>query len=299
MRYLFIVLFLFLHVIQAETNTTRQKVSVQLHWKYQFEFAGFIAAKEKGFYEDARLDVELKEYEFGMNVEDEILSSRANYGVYNSSILLSYLNNKPIRLLASFFKRSAMVIITKPEIKTLNDLVGKKLMAINDINLNHMFETQQVNIDNVNIVKHTYSIEEFIDAKVDAMTAFISNQPYKLDQLGVKYNIIDPSVFWLYILQHELFTSQQEIEHYPNRAERFKKATIKGWEYALEHQEEIVDVIFEKYSTNISKESLKSEAKEIKKLILPYTYDMGSVDKNFLTKQLELFKKEKFFIYIY
>ena len=38
-----------------------QKVSLQLHWRYQFEFAGFIAAKEKGFYKEAGLDVELKE----------------------------------------------------------------------------------------------------------------------------------------------------------------------------------------------------------------------------------------------
>ncbi len=28
------------------------KVSVQLDWKFQFEYAGFIAAVEKGFYED-------------------------------------------------------------------------------------------------------------------------------------------------------------------------------------------------------------------------------------------------------
>ena len=39
-----------------------EHVSLQLHWKYEFEFAGFIAAKEKGFYKDVGLDVELKEF---------------------------------------------------------------------------------------------------------------------------------------------------------------------------------------------------------------------------------------------
>ena len=53
------------------------KVSLQLNWKYQFEFAGFIVAKEKGFYSDNNLDVELKEYKFGMNIVDEVLNNKS------------------------------------------------------------------------------------------------------------------------------------------------------------------------------------------------------------------------------
>ena len=40
--------------------STLEKVSLQLHWKYQFEFAGFLVAQEKGFYKDVGLDVNLK-----------------------------------------------------------------------------------------------------------------------------------------------------------------------------------------------------------------------------------------------
>ena len=36
------------------------------------------------------------------------------------------------------------------------------------------------------------------------MTAFISDQPFKLDKLNVKYNIIDPSNFGIFNLQLEL-----------------------------------------------------------------------------------------------
>jgi len=61
-----------------------QKVSLQLHWKYQFEFAGFIAAKEKGFYEEVGLDVTLKEYKYGINIVDDVLNHRSTYGIYNS-----------------------------------------------------------------------------------------------------------------------------------------------------------------------------------------------------------------------
>ena len=58
MKKIFILLVFFSFTLSADESL--QKVSLQLHWKYQFEFAGFIAAKEKGFYKDVGLDVELK-----------------------------------------------------------------------------------------------------------------------------------------------------------------------------------------------------------------------------------------------
>ncbi|MEA3554465.1 MAG: hypothetical protein U9R39_08735 [Campylobacterota bacterium] len=47
-----IICFIFINVLFAKNLDSIEKVSLQLHWKYQFQFAGFIAAKEKGFYKD-------------------------------------------------------------------------------------------------------------------------------------------------------------------------------------------------------------------------------------------------------
>jgi len=269
------------------------KVSLQLHWKYQFEFAGFIAAKEKGFYKDAGLDVELKEYDFGLNIVDEVIKGHSTYGVYNSNIIVSYLENKPVKLVSSFFKRSALVIITRPEIKSPIDLVGKTIMAATkkdfDFNFKYMFAEENIDTNQLHFIPHSYTIQEFIDGKCDAMTAFISDQPYKLDQLGIKYNIIDPSDYGIYNLQLELFTSDKEITQHPQRVKKFKNATIKGWKYALSHVDEIVDIIDKKYNRGITKDSLKYEAKVTSKLILSNIYPIGSYDTNFLKKQFELF----------
>jgi len=295
---IFFILFVLLsHLLFAEVKGEQslEKVSVQLHWRYQFEFAGFIAAKEKGFYKDAGLDVDLKEYKFGINIVDEVLSQRSTYGVYNSNILIEYLQNKNINLLASYFKRSALVLITKPTIKSPQDLVGKTIMAAGredfDLNFRPLFDVYKIKSDSFNFVKHTYNIEDFIKNKnINAMTAFVSDQPYKLDKLGVKYNIISPSDYGTFNLQLELFTSDEELHEHKLRTEKFRDATTKGWEYALSHQDEMVNIIHKKYAHDISVEDLKHEAKGITKLILPYTYSVGSIDKNFLNRQMEIFK---------
>jgi signal transduction histidine kinase/ABC-type nitrate/sulfonate/bicarbonate transport system substrate-binding protein len=265
---------------------------LQLHWKYQFEFAGFIAAKEKGFYRDVGLDVELKEYEYGRDIVKSVLNGESNYGVYNSNIFLEYLNKKKIKLLSSYFKRSALVLITKPNIKTPKDLVGKVVMSsgVDDFKLNFQstFDNFDVNISDLKLVKHTYNVKDF--SRVDAMTAFISDQPYKLDKLGIEYNIINPSDLGLFNLQLELFTSNDEIKNHPKRTKAFRDASLRGWNYALKHKDEIINIIYSKYSKNISLDDLLHEASEVEKLILPNTYSIGSIDRNFLNRQIEMFK---------
>ena len=294
---LFLSLILFLcSSLLATQKVDLEKITLQLHWKYQFEFAGFIAAKEKGFYKDVGLDVTLKEYQFGTDIEDDILSGKSEYGIYNSLSLLEYLRGKDLVLVSSYFKRAALVLVTSPDIKSPKDLIGKKIMASTkeDFILNYKpyFDNYNVDIDDVILVPHSYDIKEFARGSVSAMTAFVSNELYKLDDAGISYNVLDPSDENLYVLQLELITSKEEATKHPKRVMAFKEASLKGWEYALSHKEELAAVIYNKYSKKYPKKQIIDESKGVERLILPYIYNIGSIDKNFLQKQLSLFKKD-------
>ena len=73
--------FLLISIMSVLEGSNLEKVSVQLDWKYQFEYAGYIAAKEKGYYRDAGLDVELREYHKGTDVVSDVLNRKSNYGI--------------------------------------------------------------------------------------------------------------------------------------------------------------------------------------------------------------------------
>jgi signal transduction histidine kinase/ABC-type nitrate/sulfonate/bicarbonate transport system substrate-binding protein len=300
-KILIILLFLFYSNIFAQEKKL-SKVSLQLHWKYQFEFAGFIAAKEKGFYKDVGLDLELKEYNFGQNIIKDVSLGKSNYGIYNSNILLEYIKKEPIQLISSYFKRSALVLITTPDIKYPKDLLGKKIMAAGkndfDLNFNYIFSLQKIKIDDLHLIPHTFDVKDFAEDKVDAMTAFVSDQPYKLDKLNIKYNLIDPSNYGLFNLQLELFTSDKEAVSNRERTEAFKKASLKGWEYALNNPDEIIEIILKKYNTqNLTKEFLENEAIYTERLILPKMYELGSIDEMFLFKQIDILYNQNSFTF--
>ena len=64
------------------------QVSLQLKWKHQFQFAGYYAALEQGFYRDAGLDVEIREGGPDVDVAKALAAGQVDFGVCSSSVLL-------------------------------------------------------------------------------------------------------------------------------------------------------------------------------------------------------------------
>nr|WP_044417332.1 ABC transporter substrate-binding protein [Halarcobacter anaerophilus] len=90
-----------------------EKVSIQLDWLHQFQFAGYYIAKEKGFYKEEGLDVTIKELKQNKDVVENVLNSKSQYGVGKSSLIVSRLNNKKVVLLSAIYQNSPMVLISK------------------------------------------------------------------------------------------------------------------------------------------------------------------------------------------
>ncbi len=267
----------FLHVYALEN------VSLQLQWQHQFEFAGFYAAREKGFYEAEGLDVNFYEPSGEGDTVQEVLDGNKTYGIGYSSLLMNYLNGKPLVLLANIFKHSALVLVAQKEISRPADLKGKRIMGSHQELINSgitmMFYRFDMTADDFEIVPVHHSIVAFMQHEVDAMAAFITNEPFLLNEIDAQYNILNPTSYGSQFYDVNLFTSRQEIQQHPKRTAAFVRASIKGWKYALKHSDEMIDLILEKYNTqHKSKAALKYEAEIIKSLVLPNIYPVGSMD---------------------
>ena len=109
-----------------------KKITLQLNWLNQFQFAGYYMAKEKGFYKDLGLDVDFIEFNPKTNIVDEVLNGNADYGLTYSSLFADYMQGKPLVFVSNFFKQSPLVIVTQKNIHTPADLKGKKVMGLLD-----------------------------------------------------------------------------------------------------------------------------------------------------------------------
>ena len=277
-----ILIFLLINnLLLANQTDDLKKVTLQLEWKHQFEFAGFYAAIEKGYYKDVGLELEIREFQEGINITQEVLSGNATFGISSSALILEKLNKKPVVLIASYFKQNALALVTKPNIKTPADLKNKKIMAV-DWEMGHtslgvILKDAGITSNDYTLVNHDFKVDKFVSGEVDAMSVFTTSQPYELDKLGVKYNILNPANFGIYSYDVELFTSEDIINSDTQKVKNFVEATNKGWEYAFKNKEEIVDLIYNKYSKKKSKESLLFEANQTEKIFKTNVFKIGAI----------------------
>ncbi len=293
MKYLkifFIVLILILPLEAIE------KVSLQLAWLHQFEFAGFYMAKEKGFYEEVGLDVEIKEYKYGLNLTDEIIAQKSTYGESGTVLLVDASLGKKTKLLAALYQSSPLVFLSikASHVDSVSDFKGKRVMitpeADTTIAFYSMINRYGIKREDVIYQKHSFNILDLVNNKTDIMMAVSSNEPFLLQELGVQYNTFDPREYEFDFYNNLIFTSEDETSNHPIRASNFTKASLKGWEYAFRHIDETVGLILQKYNTQKkSKAALLFEANVIKKLAYSKNGSLGEIDENKLQRIYDIY----------
>ena len=288
-------LFLSILILNITLFANSEKITLQLEWKHQFEFAGFYTAIEKGYYNDVGLEVEIKEFEDDINITEDVINGKSTFGISSSALILERLKGKPVVLVASYFKQNALALVTKPHIKTPADLKNKKIMAL-DWEMEHtslgvMLKDFKIKSDDYTLVSHNYEIDKFINNEVDAMSIFITSQPFELDKLGVDYNILNPANFGIYSYDVELFTSESVVNKNPKMVKKFVEATNKGWEYAFKNKEEIVDLIYNKYTKRKTKESLLFEANKTEEIFKTNIFKIGAIAPELIKLNADLYTK--------
>jgi PAS domain S-box-containing protein len=274
-----------------------QKVSLQLQYLDQFQFAGYYMAQEKGFYKEAGLEVELKKYNPDIVPLDEVIEGRATFGTGRSSMMIAASEGKPIRPLAAIFQSSPQILLATPssKIKTIKEMKDKYIMITHDsldaVAVMAMLNSQGISKNDFVPIKHDYVLQNLIDNKVDVMSAYLSNEPYALREQGIEPVIFHPKDYGFDFYEDILFTSQKEIDEHPAQVDKFLQASLLGWEYAFAHIEESVDVILEKYNTQEkSKEALLYEAKMLKSMAYVEGVKLGDISKDKLQRIYDIYR---------
>ena len=260
-----------------------EPIRFQLRWHHQFQFAGYYAAKEKGFYEEAGFDVTLVAGSPDLQPVTEVLAGRAQFGSGNGEVLFSRLQGEPLVALASIFQHSPSVLITlaSSAIETPKDLIGKRVMSIggqSDVSLLAMFHRQGVDVDSVNLIASSYQVQDLVSGKTDGFNGYLTNEPFELEEQGVLYNIINPRDYNIDFYSDILFTREDTAIKSPERVERFRRATLRGWKYALAYPEEMIQMINSRYNSDKTINHLRFEALSVQGLIMPDLIEIGYIN---------------------
>lgn len=255
-------------------------VSLQLRWLHQFQFAGYYAAIHKGFYAQEGLEVTLKQGGVGIEPVTEVLSGRAQFGVSNAGLIADYLNGRSVLMLAPIFQHSPNVLLVRGDVATPTELVDAGPIALmggdQDIDLKAMFVNEGIPLQRLAFTQAGGHLDDLINGKVKAIHAYLSNEPFELELRGVPYSVLKPQSYGMDFYSDVLFTEQDYAKAHPEVVAAFRRASFRGWQYALQHSDEIITLIEQHYnSQGKTRAHLQFEASIIKKLIQPELIELG------------------------
>ena len=279
-------LFLFLLIFSLSLSAS-ERVTLQLPWLHQFQFAGYYVAKEKVYYSQEGLDVTILDANKKEASYKNVMDKKAQYGVGHSSLIVNYMNGAPIVLMAAIYQSSPMVLLTRKDsnINGAKDLKNKRVMLTDDMlqwaEIQAMLRSVGLSTKDLKVQSHSYDTASLVRNETDAMVAYVSNEPFALKNMGIEPYTINPKEYGFDYYSDFLFTTQEEIIAHPERAEAFYNASIRGWFWAFDHIEETAALIYQHYNPqHKSLEALIYEGKVLKELALQPNKPFGMIDVN-------------------
>ena len=250
-------------------------VTLQLKWTHAFQFAGYYAAQEQGYYREAGLDVTIKEALPSVDPVHEVSAGKAAFGVGSSSLLLERKAGKPVVVLAVIFQHSPYVIIAR-QTQNIHDIADKRFMLEPQANeLLAYLKNEGIPTDRIKKLQHSYDIQDLINGNVQAISAYSIHQPYYLDRANFTYQTYTPRSAGIDFYGDNLYTSEQQIKKHPERVKAFRAASLRGWQYAMEHPEEVTSMILAKYTQKHPRQYLLFQAKQMATLMHPELIEIG------------------------
>ncbi|MDO9109681.1 MAG: ABC transporter substrate-binding protein [Desulfatirhabdiaceae bacterium] len=272
---------LILMLLSPLSAAATEKVRLQLRWQHQFQFAGYYAAQAQGYYRAAGMDVEIVPSRPGEDSVQLVLQGKAEFGIGSTDLLLLRGQGAPVVALAVIFQHSPLALMTLKQSGLLNihDLVGRRIMIEpGSSELYAYLNKEGISSDKFTLLPHGFHVKDLLAGNVDAMSTYITHEPFELSKEGQEYLLYSPRAVGIDFYGDNLFTTASQLKLKPEMVKAFREASLKGWEYAMQHPEELVDLIYSRYSQRHSLEHLGFEARQMVPLLQTNLVEIGHMN---------------------
>jgi ABC-type nitrate/sulfonate/bicarbonate transport system substrate-binding protein len=236
----------------AGAASAADQLVLQLHGPAQFEFAGYYAALWQGFYRDAGLEVEIKpgagSGQAPIDPMREVTEGRAQFGTGTAELVVRTAQGLPLLLLAPIFQESGAAVYYRAE----NDFASPGALAkaklgrlpasdILDIELATALKAEGIDRGKLRSVSLDpgQTIAALASRSVDAAIGSAWEAPFLAREKGIALKSFNPADYRVEFYGDTLFTLQRRAKREAQSVRDFREASLKGWEYALQHPDEI------------------------------------------------------------
>ena len=246
--------------LMATTAMAADKVTLQLKWVTQAQFAGYYVAAAEGFYKEEGLDVEIKPGGPDIAPPQVIAGGGADVIIdWMPSALASREKGVPLVNIAQPFKSSGMMLTCRKDsgIKTPADFKDKTLGVWffgNEYPFLSWMAQLGIKTDGspggVTVLKQGFNVDPLLQKQADCVSTMTYNEYWQIIDAGIRP---DELVVFKYqnrgvaTLEDGLYVLEDNLKDpaFVDKMARFVKASMKGWEYAAANPNEAADIVLE------------------------------------------------------
>jgi ABC-type nitrate/sulfonate/bicarbonate transport system substrate-binding protein len=223
-----------------------ETVTVRLSWVHQAQFAGFYVAKEKGFYKDEGLIVELLPLDQNSNQAEELEQGKVDFSVMEAhQALVGVGDGAKIKAIMAVYQMNPHVLAAREDsgIRGPEDFNGKVIgfaggegegNALFRIFIKKFSDPKSVTYKNLSF----NTVDNFVNREADVIDLYRTDQPYLAKKRGVPLTLIPLDAYGISTYGDVVMVGQTFLDTRKDTVRKFANATRKGWEYALSHEEE-------------------------------------------------------------
>ena len=296
---------------KQHSSTKLTKVTLQLKWVTQAQFAGYYAAKAKGYYKQAGLDVNIKVGGPDITPETVVAGGQAEFGLdWLPSLLAIRDQGTKLVNIAQVFTRSGMTEITWKDsgINSIAKMRDKKVgnwLGGNQYELFAALVRAGMNPNRnkgVTIVKQPFDMGLFLNRQIDAASAMTYNElaqvlesknpkTGKLTKLS-ELNVIKMQGIGTGMLEDGVFTTESWINDPAHQAiaKKFLAASFKGWAYCRDQVKDCVNIVLAQGPTLLRMHQTW-QMNEINALIWPAPQGIGIMDAKAFARTARIAKQ--------
>jgi NitT/TauT family transport system substrate-binding protein len=274
-----------------------EPVSLQLQWVTQAQFAGYYVALDKGWYREEGIDLTIKPGGPDLVPADLVTAGTHDFATtLLADLIVAIQEGKPVISIAQIQQMNGLLLVAKKSsgIERPEDFVGKRVgvwLGAWEAQFNALMAKEGIDSQDFELVSQGWSMDPFLEEDLDVASAMIYNEYHVVLESGMKpedLNIIDYADYGLDFPGDVLFTSRQMAEQNPDLCVRMLRASLRGWQYAIDHPEETVDIVLKYDESGVqTREHQLSMMNEIARLVSLPVRSLGYTDRDDVRRTID------------
>lgn len=233
-------------------TATTEPITLQLQWVTQAQFAGYYVALEKGWYAEEGISLSIRSGGPDISPVSAVMAGNAEFATSMlADLTLAVQQGQPVVSIAQIQQQNGLLLLARRDsgIETPADFIGKRVgvwLGSWETQFRALAAQQGLTSDKFEVVAQGFSMDAFLSGDLDVASAMIYNEYYVVLESGVAADtlrIIDYADYGLDFPGDTLFTTREMVEQNPALCTRMLRASLRGWQYAIDNPEEAVDIV--------------------------------------------------------